>query len=858
MPRLAFLIIITALLIHLNTIGQINNSGLVTSTKPTPSGFSGKTTNSNFDIRTYNANIYRIRLTSKGKFSELNYALAGKEPEPPQVTKTETKDKLILDNGPVKLVVEKSPAFRVILYNKEGQVITEDMPGAALGTAFMGDKVTVYRKMQEGERFIGLGEALGDLDRRGSGVTLNNTDNYRYDDVRVPMYSSIPFFIGLHHGLVYGIFYNNSFSAYFNFGISADEFSSVSFAGGDLDYFLITGNTVADIIKEYTSLTGRMPLPPRWSLGYQQSRCSYYPQSVVQQLAETFRNKHFPVDGIVLDADYLQDYEPFRINTHRFPDMPGLAKNLAAMHIELTASVNPGIKLDSTYVGNNDGLKEDIFLKYTDGRRFVAPIAPSTNHFPDFTDPRARAWWVRHMKFLPDNGIHGYWNDMNEPAVGGSYLPDNIDFNFDRDAKGLDGATDAQSGQHRSASVGAEGRGRQRLGANTPEAKNLYGMLMARSSYEAAVANGGNRRPFILTRSGFAGVQRYSAIWSGDNQAKDEHLLLGNLLNNQLGLSGVPFVGADVGGYIGDGTKELFKRWIEVGAFYPYMRNHKEFFATANEPWSYGEEGEAIARNYVGFRYKLMPYLYSAFYEATQTGMPVARSLAITDPFDDKIYDHQYQYETLFGPSILLAPVTSKEKIKKLYLPKGEWYDLYTDAIISGPKEWMQEFPVYQLPLYVKASAIIPMQRAVESTQDHPGDTLFVHVYIGSEVNNYVWYDDAGDGLEYKEGVYAKRLLSLDPKSKTIEVSAQEGKFSSPFKQLCFILHGFGEKPFTIEVNGVKQSSTAVSRPVLDVLDNMQEIYDPSYYKSLRSAEVHPVQQQISVQNITGKIILRY
>ena len=838
MPRLAFLIIITALLIHLNTIAQINNSGLVTTTKPTPSGFSGKTSNALFDIRTYNAHVYRIRLTTKAKFNELNYALVGQEPELTQVNKTDSKDKLILDNGPVKLVIEKIPAFRVILYNKEGQVITEDMPGAAFGTAFMGDKVTVYRKMQEGERFIGLGEALGDLDRRGSGVTLNNTDNYRYDDVRVPMYSSIPFFIGLHHGLVYGIFYNNSFPAYFNFGISADEFSLVSFAGGDLDYFLITGNSVADIIKEYTALTGRMPLPPRWSLGYQQSRCSYYPQSVVQNLAETFRNKHFPVDGIVLDADYLQDYEPFRINTLRFPDMPGLAKNLANMHIELTASVNPGIKLDSTYVGNNDGLKEDIFLKYTDGHRFVAPIAPSTNHFPDFTDPRARAWWVRHMKFLPDNGIHGYWNDMNEPAVGGSYLPDNIKFNFDG----------------RGSNPDANGRD----GAFAPEAKNLYGMLMARSSYEAAVANGGNRRPFILTRSGFAGVQRYSAIWSGDNQAKDEHLLLGNLLNNQLGLSGVPFVGADVGGYIGDGTKELFKRWIEVGAFYPYMRNHKEFFATANEPWSYGEEGEAIARNYVGFRYRLMPYLYSAFYEATQTGMPVARSLAITDPFDDKVYDHQYQYETLFGPSILLAPVTSKEKIKKLYLPKGEWYDLYTDAIITGPKEWMQEFPVYQLPLYVKASAIIPMQHAVESTKDHPGDTLFIHIYNGSEVNNYVWYDDAGDGLEYKQGVYAKRVIAFNPDTKSIEVSAQEGSFASPYKQLCFVLHGFGEKSLTVEANGVKLSTGQLAAPVLDVLDNMQEIYDPSYYRSLREAEKHPIQQMIVVGNNAGRIVLRY
>jgi alpha-glucosidase len=525
----------------------------------------------------------------------------------------------------------------------------------------------------------------------------------------------------------------------------------------------------------------------------------------------------------VLDADYLHEYEPFRINTERFPDMPGLTNYLKSLNIEVTASVNPGIKRDSTYFAHLDGLKEDVFVKFSDGSLYTADIAPSTNNFVDFTNPKAREWWIDHMKFLPDNGIHGYWNDMNEPAVGGSYLPDNLLFDFD---------------------------GRK---ANALEAKNMYGMLMAWSSYESAVKYGGSRRPFVLTRSGFAGVQRYAAVWTGDNTAKDEYLLGGMLLNTQLGLSGLPFVGDDIGGYIGTTTKELFTRWIEVGSFEPFMRNHKEAFSNANEPWSYGEEAEAIAKEYIGFRYRLMPYIYSKFYESTLTGIPVARSLCIDHPFDERVYHNLYQYQFLFGDAILVMPVTSAEKTKKFYLPAGKWYDLYLDEVFEGSQELARECKIYEIPLYVRASSVIPMQSLVQSTKERPSDTLFIHIYNGDEKNVFEYYEDNGSSMEYKNGVFFKRKIIFDPENKQIVFSAAEGNYASHFNNIQCVFHGFDEIN-EVKVNGETKLLNGQIVKLLDGLRYLEDIYDPGYYRSLRNEAKKFVQKVFVMKNINNEI----
>lgn len=812
------------------SFAQTKNIGPIISYKKISGGIEGKTSSAIFDIHAYSDNIIRVRVSKEKAFRNFSYALVNNEnPVVKNVEINEKANNIFIQTANINIEIEKKPSFRITFKNKNGEVVNEDVKGAGFGTTFIGDKVSIYKKLQEGERFVGMGEALGNLDKRGTGVTLNNTDTYKYGDPRLSMYVSIPFYIGIHHQQVYGMFYNNSYRSFFNFGLSTPDFTSVNIDGGDADYFFMYDTSVAKIIEHYTSLTGRINLPPKWSIGYHQSRCSYYPQEKVEWIASTFRKKKIPLDCIVLDADYQQGYQPFRVNKERFPDMPALAASLAKQNIELTASVYPGVAIDSTYHSYVDGLKKDVFIKYADGNLFNTEIAPVKCYLPDYTNPATRQWWKDRMKWLPDNGIHGYWNDMNEPALGGSYLPDNLLFDFD---------------------------GRK---ANALEAKNVYGFQMARSSYEAALQNSKEQRPFILTRSGFAGVQRYSAVWSGDNTASDEGLLSSVLLNNQMGLSGLSFCGHDIGGFIGDGSKELYKRWIQVGVFSPFCRNHKGCGGPAGEPWAYGDEAEAISKTFIEFRYRLMPYLYTAFYQASQSGLPIAKSLCINYPFDEKVYSNSYQYQFLFGDAMMVVPLTSNENSKKIYLPKGEWYNLYNDEKINGDKEWMEEVPAYQLPLFVKASSIVPLQSIVQSTKDNPSDTLELHIFNGSEDNELLYYEDEGDGFGYKNNVYCKKQLLFSGNEKKVVLQKQEGSFVSRFTKLKLLFHGFDKNMKLVKINNSDVAVTSVTNAVmLDALSNLSDVYDAGFYSSLKNSEKKNAQQQVVINNSADKIEIKW
>ncbi|WP_158797095.1 glycoside hydrolase family 31 protein [Pedobacter sp. L105] len=710
------------------------------------------------EITVYSPSIVRVRLDKKALGRDFSYAVIAK-PVETKVVVTQNDQEITITTDSLKAEITKKP-YSITFFTPDGKIISQDEKG--LTTSWVSEDVTTYKKMQEGERFVGLGEKTGNLDRKGSGYTNWNTDSYGYSASADPIYSTIPFYIGIHHHLNYGIFLDNTYQSDFNFGASNDRFSSFGAQGGEMNYYFIYHKRLADIITSYTALTGRMHMPPLWSLGYQQNRYTYYPDTEVLRIAQTLREKKIPADGITLDIHYMDQYKLFTWDKTRFPDPLAMNKKLSDMGFTTTVIVDPGIKVEKGYEAYESGLKENIFIKYPDSVNYSGQVWPGWVNFPDFTSEKGRAWWRNKVKFFADNGVSGIWNDMNEIATWGNKMPSNVLFNYD-------GAI-----------------------ASHLQAHNIYGMQMARSSYEGA-RESMNKRPFILTRAGYAGLQRYTAIWTGDNRPEEEHMLLGVRLINSLGLSGMPFAGMDIGGFIGTPSNSLFARWIEIGAFNPYFRNHAAVNTQSSEPWTHGEEVTEISRNYISLRYKLMPYLYSTFFEATQSGMPVMRSLAIDYTFDPKIYDTQFQNQYLFGKAFLVLPFESTKEYANAYFPKGLWYDLYTDEQQQGGMEKILRVSMNKLPVYVKESSIVPMQSLVQSTQIQPTDTLMINIYKGNISNSFVYYEDDGKSYNYEKGDSYKRTISYDPVKRSITFEKAEGTFTSKFNHLKLVFHGFAK-----------------------------------------------------------------
>src|SRR5476651_2579316 len=691
------------------------------------------TDNAFAQVTVYSPNVIRIRMDKQKLPADFSYAVIS-QPEKTKATITQNAQQISIVTDSLKAVITKTP-FSVAFYTLDGQVINQDETG--LNTSWVNESVTTYKKMQDGERFIGLGEKTGDLDRKGNGYTNWNTDAFGYAADRDPIYSTIPFYIGIHHGLNYGIFMDNTYQSDFNFGASNNRFSSFGARGGEMNYYFIYHKRLADIITSYTYLTGRMPMPPLWSLGYQQNRYSYYPEDEVLRIAQTLREKKIPADGITLDIHYMDHYKVFTWDKDRFPDPKKLTANLKNMGFKLTVIVDPGVKVEKGYGTYDRGYAANVFAKYPDSTNYTGEVWPGWCNFPDFTNPKTRSWWGGELKKYGEDGISGIWNDMNEIATWGRKMPDNIIFDYD---------------------------GKK---ASQLQTRDVYALQMARASYEGAKV-AFNKRPFVLTRAGYSGLQRYSAIWTGDNRSEDSHMLLGVRLLNSLGLSGVPFTGMDIGGFTGGPTTSLYARWIQIGAFNPYFRNHTAVNTKSSEPWTYGEEVLEIARNYISLRYKLLPYLYSTFYEATQNGHPVMRSLAIDYTFDKNVYNGQFDTQYLFGNAFLVAPFEGDAKFGKVYFPEGKWYDLYTGEIQNGNQQKIIQLSQRKLPVYVKQSSIIPMQSLVQTTAQKPTDTLVVHIYQGDVNNKFVYYEDDGESYNYENGAFYKRVIAYDAAHQTI------------------------------------------------------------------------------------------
>lgn len=726
--------------------------------KKTGSGVRIIASNAILEASVYSASTVRIRIY-KEEAKDFSYAVTT-SPLETRFTVKEEQDRIEIRTDSILLSIQKTP-LRVRFYNKLEQVLNEDDP--SFGTSWIGNEATTYKRLQKGERFIGLGEKTGNLDRRGRAYVNWNNDYYAYPVNGDPLYQSTPFYIGIHNQRTYGVFFDNSYRTTFNFGASNDRFSSFATEDGEMNYYLIGNSNIPEIIRSYTQLTGRTEMPPLWSLGFQQCRYSYYPYYKVMAMARNFRERSIPADVIYFDIHYMDAYKVFSWDTTRFPDPIKMLKELKELGFHVVVIIDPGIKVEEKYEAYMSGLKDKYFVRYPDDSVYTAEVWPSWSHFPDFTNPKVREWWGTQFKNYVDQGVEGFWNDMNEPASWGNKPPDLLEFDYE-----------GNKSTHK-------------------RAHNVYGMQMARATAEGTKKLMNGKRPFILTRAGYSGIQRYSSVWTGDNVASDEHMLLGVRLVNSMGISGIPFTGPDVGGFAGEPSPELYQRWMSIGAFTPFFRVHSMIGSKDREPWSFGEDVEANVKSILERRYQLLPYLYSSFFESSLSGMPINRSLSINYTHDPYVYLQDYQNEFLFGPSILVAPVTSTQRYAKIYLPEGSWYKWGTDEKFKGKSELITTSTLDSLPVFVKEGAIIPMQSTLQYTTQKTTDTLYVHLYNGKNRTTFTYYEDDGETYDYKQGKFLKAELVFDGASKIFSWNKKEGSVVSKFKKLQLIWHGFDQ-----------------------------------------------------------------
>ncbi|MBB5174339.1 glycoside hydrolase family 31 protein [Texcoconibacillus texcoconensis] len=696
-----------------------------------------------------------------------------RQPENIDIHETKETDHSIIESELLHVEVTYNPC-RLNIQDKTGRVLSKE---SARGMGYKKNgEVIAYKMRAENDRFYGFGEKTGYLDKRGEKLTMWNTDVYApHNPETDPLYQSIPFFITFRQGHACGTFFDNSGKTTFDIK-SEEETYHFHAESGVLDYYMFAGPTMKDVLQQYTWLTGTMPLPPKWALGYHQSRYSYESEEEVRQLVNNFIDKDIPLDAVYLDIHYMNEYRVFSFDEDRFPNPKQLVKDLKTEGIRIVTIVDPGVKVDPEYEIYQEGVREGHFCKYLEGNHYVGDVWPGPSAFPDFTNEKARWWWGNKHQFYSDLGIEGIWNDMNEPAVFNESKTMDINVMHDNDG-------DPKT--HR-------------------ELHNLYGMLMGQSTYEGMKKHLNGRRPFLLTRAGYAGVQRYAAVWTGDNRSFWEHLQLAIPMCLNLGLSGVPLSGADVGGFAYDANGELFARWMQFGAFAPYFRNHSAIGTDRQEPWAFGKEIEEIAKTYIDLRYQWLPEWYRLFKEASETGVPAMRPLILEYPDDENTYQLYDQF--MLGDHTIIAPVMQPESQHRVvYLPEGRWVHYWNGETYEGRKHHLVSAPLDTLPLFIREGAIIvhgPKKRSTAYKDEEL--TLYAYLSESGKASGEI-YDDDGETSDHKKGEYLQYQVSVrrDGQDIYLDVDKQVTNFSPQWTRIQLVIHGIGHVE-NVLVNGEK------------------------------------------------------
>ncbi len=612
-------------------------------------------------------------------------------------------------------------------------------------------RAAVSVDITEGTSLYGTGEVAGPLLRNETRAVAWNYDAYGWGGNDMSLYQSHPWVLAVRpDGTSFGVLADTPNRCLIDLrgGIRFES------SGPEFPVYIVTGEDPAAVLKGLAKLIGTMPLPPLWSLGYHQCRYSYTPDDRVREVAGTFRDKNIPCDVIWLDIDYMNGNRSFTFHPADFPDPRGLMQELHADGFHTVAIIDPGIKEEVGYHVYDSGEAINAWVQTSSGAPYRGNVWPGRCVFPDFTVAEVRQWWGGLYGQFLTLGVDGIWNDMNEPAI------------FNTPTK-----TMPLSNLHRADDeLGGPG--------NHARYHNVYGMLMARATWEGVRAARPNKRPFVLSRANHLGGQQWAACWTGDNTANWKHVDWSISMTLNLGLSGQPLVGPDIGGFVGAGSDEMFARWMGIGALLPFARGHTGKGNIDKEPWSFGGKVEDTSRRALERRYRLLPYFYTLMREAAETGMPPARPAFFAEPANPELraVDHQF----LLGQDLMVvANVHESGAGDPFVAPVGTWSEVRLLA---------EEKVDPDLPrLYLRGGAILPLGPVVQHTGEISLDELELIVSLDSNGRaEGLLYEDEGDGYGYENGEYRLTRFVATLEGDEVQVAAEivGGHWKAPVRQL--------------------------------------------------------------------------
>lgn len=725
-------------------------------------------------LRFYAKDIVRVDLLSKTDIAPEPSFVVVQEPPPIPYSFIDTDSVLAMATASLEVRLRKHP-LRISFIDSLGRPLLAEPERS--GYTVSGASRALNFVMPKDAHYYGTGERGTALDKRGQRFVSYNTQIGSYSDSLPTMNLNVPL-VTTPNG--YALFIDNTYRGIFDLGVTDPNIASYSAEGGELSYYVIAAPDIPAQLERYTWLTGRQPLPPRWIFGFTQSKNRYRNEEETRGIVRTMREKGFPCDAIVLDLAWFRNMGDISWDTAAWPNHRMMVRDFLSQGIKTLMITEPYIIQPSVNFAEADA--KGYLAKDSSGKSHLIPgwwsCGGCNSSLLDLTHPDAMAWWWSKHPAAFGEDVAGIWTDLGEPE------------------------------NHPETMLHHQG--------SAVKVHNIFNLLWAKMVFEGFSAMRPNERVVNLTRSGFAGIQRYGVLpWSGDVARTFGGLAVQLPMLLNMGMSGIAYHNSDIGGYARNATTpELYIRWMQYGVFCPITRTHgagESVRGYPTEPWMFGPEAEAVTRRFLRLRYALLPYNYSLAHRNYESGMPLARPLFWSDP---TLTNESSSY--LWGDAFLVSPVVAAGKREQeMTLPAGRWYNYWTDEQVQGGRKIIVSAPLDQLPLFVKGGSIIPMAPVMEYSDQRPLDTLYVHLYPDASVGSpeqYVLYEDDGTSLEYQQGKFSRTTMTHAVRKMngrmelTMDISAAAGEYTGKLirRNYLVVIHGVSGVPSTVTINSIR------------------------------------------------------